>query len=108
MTIVDRTIPYYSRFLMGFSTVAIGIGIIGFCMQFVTLLTVREITFPWFGVPIMFFGFIFGCIFVGWFWEHFGIQDRINKHTITKTNPVLRDIASDVCEIKTLLSELKR
>ena len=108
MTIVDKLIPYYSRFLMGFSTLAIAIGIVQFCMNFVTLLTVKGIYFPAEGIVLLGAMLIGGCVFLGWFWEHFDIQDRINKHTITKTNPVLRDIQENQKEVLRLLHEKRQ
>jgi len=107
MTLVDRLIPFYARFLMGFAILAIGIGIIGFCMNFITLLTVKQIYFPSGGLPVMFLVLVISCVFVGWFSEHYKIQDRINTHTITKTNPEIRGIKQTVNEIKSDIAEIK-
>jgi hypothetical protein len=105
---VDRVVPFYARFLMGFAILAIGIGIIGFCMNFITLLTVKEIYFPAWGLPVMFVALVVFCVIVGWFSEYYGIQNRINTHTITRTNPVFRNIMNDMEITRRDIQEIKK
>jgi len=107
LTLVDRLIPFYVWFLWGFGLIAIAMGITNFCVNLITMLTVKQIYVP-LGVGVLLSILMVGfCIFVGWFFEKYKIWDRITSHTQRKANPEIRLIVSELAEIRETLCEIK-
>jgi hypothetical protein len=82
-------------------------GIINFCMIAVTMLTVKQIYIPMWGVVMLSLGTIMGCTFIGWSFERYKIWDRITSHTQRKANPEIRLIVSELSEIRETLNHIQ-
>jgi len=103
MTAVDRIIPFYIWFTLGFGVVAVILGIINFCVNIITMLTVKQIYIPLWAVVLLSLFTVIFCVFVGWFFEYYKIWDRMTSHTNRKMNPEIRSIVSDIQKIKVAL-----
>lgn len=103
MTVVDRLIPYYVWFIIGFGIVSVLLGVVNFGMIMFTLITVKGIYVPIYAVGIVAAAIIAFCIWLGWFFERHAIQNRITSHTNKRLNTEFDKLCGDVQQIKTLL-----
>ena len=100
LTIVDKLVPQYVRFLWGYGYVSLVLALISFGMAMVTMLTVKGIYIPLWalgGIGLAVIGF---CTFVGYISETRDIQNRIASHANTRANPELKQLCADIDLIK--------
>lgn len=102
-SIVDRIIQLWVWFLIGFTIVAVAIGLLNFAMNIVIMVTVKGFYIPsWALVAIAFLtGGI--CTAIGLLFERYDIQTRIQSYQNRRLNPEvnkLNQIERDVKSIK--------
>jgi len=100
LTIVDKLIPQYVRFLWGYGYVSLVLAMTSFGMAMVTMLTVKGIYIPLWalvGIGALVVGF---CTFVGYISETRNIQNRITSHANTNANPEIQRLCRDIDAIK--------
>jgi uncharacterized membrane protein AbrB (regulator of aidB expression) len=105
MTLVDRCIPFYVWFLIGFGIISMIMGIVNFGMIGLTLLTVKGISVPSFVIVIITLLVVLFCISIGYTFQRYSILDRITNYQNDKYNPQVRLILSELSEIKKKLDE---
>jgi hypothetical protein len=100
MTTIDRLVPFYVWFALGFGVVSLFIAIINFGMILITLLTVKGISVPSWSVIAVAISLFVGLTFVGWFFVRYDIQNRIAEYQNLNMNPQIKQIADDVKWLK--------
>lgn len=76
------------------------IGIANFGMLAVTLITVKGIYIPLWLIPAIGISVVGGCIWIGWFFIRYDIQNRITEYLNANSNPQINQIQSDLNAIK--------
>jgi hypothetical protein len=99
MTITDTLIPYYYWFKTGFGEMSLPLGLFNFATIIIIALTQKGIYIPLFAIPIIAVVVIIGCVFIGWFLQHYGINGRIATLVIQKQNPELDQLCRGVKEL---------
>ena len=105
MTLVDRCVPFYVWFLIGFSIFSIIMGIVNFGMVGLTLLTVKGISVPSWVIIVIASLIVIFCISIGYIFERYSIMDRIAHWQNDKYNPQMRQVLAELAEIKKKLDE---
>jgi hypothetical protein len=104
ITITDKMIPYYVRFLWGFGYIGVFIGLVNFGMILITTITVKGFYIPLWVIPIVGAAVILFCTGVGYYFEKYDIQKRIASHSNRNANT---EFAQQCAEVKEILEILK-
>ena len=105
MTLIDKFIPTYTRFVYGFSVISVVIGLVSFGMALITMITVKGIYIPTWMIVIVAGLLILLCTVTGYVFEKYSIWDRITSHQNQKANPEVRQILQEVREIKKIIDK---
>jgi hypothetical protein len=90
---IDKLVPLYVWFILGFGIISVLIGIINFSVNLVTMLTVKGIFIPVWAIIVLAAIMIGICILVGYSFEKYRIWDKINSHQNQNMNPEIRAAA---------------
>jgi hypothetical protein len=104
--IVDKIIPYWCWFFLGFAIIAVVFAILNFAMNIVIMFTVKGIYMPTWMLGIISIVMVGICTLVGCLFDKHNIQNRVASYQNVKMNPEIckiNEIGSDIKEIKKFL-----
>jgi hypothetical protein len=107
MTLVDRIIPYQFWFEYGVGKLWLYFSLVTLGISITTLLTVKGIFFPTWGIIPIAITVIVICTAFGWFLDTYQIMGRLTSHMNRKGNPEFDEICKDIKDIKKMLEEQK-
>jgi hypothetical protein len=95
------------RFFTGFGMISVFMGIVGFGMSLVTMITVKGIYIPAWVIAVIGIMLIVSCWYSGYWYEMIAMWKYEISHTNNVLNPEMLKLCTEVSEIKKLLQERK-